>query len=378
MDWRVLVVDDLQAEDVAEIIQGNKVVEHPDSIVCIQCVSFSEATKRLKEERFDLVILDLKDDAAEEQEPLAGETVFNELRKYRFLPVIFHTGHPKKISDLTTSPYVKIVTRGEDWTLLRSTVKEVLDTKLPRLIRHIEEEQRKFMWESAEKIWAEDLGKESPTDLVYLLARRLANTLSGDVVRSFLEADAPSGAPKSDKVHAVELYVYPPLSKHFLFGDIFKKVVDGSVEYFAALTPSCDHAQGNAELVLLANCKELVRTNPGKNAKAALIAGTAVSNSSTTELTKYIQDSSSPKDRYKFLPGTSFLPDLLVDLQDIRSVTSAALGPGGEGYERVVSLDSPFAEALQSKMTRYLGRIGTPDIDSDLALNRFKARIKAV
>lgn len=376
MDWRVLVVDDLQAADVAEIIQGNKVVAQPDSIVCVQCVSFSDATKRLKEERFDLVILDLKDDAAEDQEPLAGETVFNELKKYRFLPVIFHTGHPQKVGDLTGSPYVKVVTRGEDWTLLRSTVKEVLDTKLPKLIRHIEEEQRKFMWESAEKIWTEDLGKESPSDLVYLLARRLANTLSGDVVRSFLEADAPGGAPKSDKVHAVEVYVFPPLSKHFLFGDVFKKNVDGSLEHFVALTPSCDHAQCNADFVLLAKCKHLAGTNPGKNAKEAIVAGKPVSGASTTDLTKYIRDNSSPTDRFKYLPGTSFLPDLLVDLQDIRSVTPAELGSGGEGYERVASLDSPFAEALQAKMTRYLGRIGTPDIDPELALSRFKERIK--
>jgi hypothetical protein len=56
---------------------------------------------------------------------------------------------------------------------------------------------------------------------------------------------------------------------------------------------------------------------------------------------------------------------------------TAALNLEGEGYERVASLDSPFAESLQAKMTRYLGRIGTPDIDVDLALERFKARVKS-
>jgi len=374
MDWRVLVVDDRQADDVVEVIDGNKVVGQPDSIICVPCANFSEAIKRLKEERFDLVILDLKDDAAAEQEVLAGETVFSELKKCRFLPVIFYTGYPQRVSDLN-SPYVKVVTRTE-WELLRSTIKDVLDTKLPRLIRHIEEEQRKFMWESAEKIWAEDLGKESPSDLVYLLARRLANTLSGDVVRSFLAADAAGGAPKSDKVHAVELYVYPPLSKHLLFGDIFKKKADDSMEYFIALTPSCDHAQENAEYVLLAKCKYLASTNPGQSAKASLVAGNTVSNTATSGLTNYIRDSSRPADRYKYLPGTSFLPDLLVDLQDIRTVTPETMNSDAEGYERLASLDSPFAESLQAKMTRYFGRIGTPDIDPDLALDRFKARIK--
>ena len=143
MDWRVLVVDDLQAADVIEVIEGNKVVEPPDSLICLPCTNFSEATKRLREEKFDLVILDLKNDAANEQDVLAGETVFSELKECRFLPVIFHTGYPQKVSDLT-SPYVKVVTRGGDWKALRATIKEVLDTKLPKLIRHIEEEQRKL------------------------------------------------------------------------------------------------------------------------------------------------------------------------------------------------------------------------------------------
>lgn len=374
MDWQVLVVDDKDADDVREFIQGNKAVRQPDSISCVLCKDFSEATERLKRERFDLVILDLKDDENQDEESFAGVQVFEEIKKCRFIPVIFHTGYAYKVTDLT-SPYVRCVTRA-DWPVLRSTIKEVLDTNLPRLTRHIEEEQRRFMWESAEKIWAEDLHKDNPTDLVYLLARRLANALSGDVVRSFLETDAAGGAPKTDKIHAVELYVYPPLSKHFLFGDVFKKKIGESIEYFVALTPSCDHAQNNAEFVLLAKCKYLAGTDPGTNAKASLLAGEAVSKNVTEKLTKFIRDNSSPVDRYKYLPGTSFLPDLLVDLQHIMTVTLVALNPEGEGYERVASLDSPFAEALQAKMTRYLGRIGTPDIDPDLALDRFKARIK--
>ncbi len=374
MDWRVLVVDDQQAADVKEVIEGNKAVEEPDSLICVPCTNFSEAIELLKRERFDLVILDLKDDAAQDKVILAGEAVFSELKKCRFLPVIFHTGYPQKVIDLN-SPYVRVVTRA-DWKVLRSAIKDVLDTKLPRLLRHIEEEQRRFMWESAGKIWAEDLDKESPSDLVYLLARRLANTLSGGAVRSFLEADGNGGIPKSDKIHAVELYVYPPLSPHLLFGDIFKKKIDDDIKYFVALTPSCDHAQNNAEFVFLAKCKYLASTKPGKNAKASLDDGEALSGTTTEQLKKFIRDNSSPADRYKYLPGTSFLPDLIIDLQDTMTVAPSVLIPDADGYERVASLDSPFAESLQAKMARYLGRIGTPDIDDELALLRFTDRIK--
>ena len=81
MDWRVLVVDDQVADDVKEFIEGNKAVKQPDSIVCVSCEKFSDAIELLKTQRFDLVILDLKDDAAPDQETLAGEGVFEEIKQ---------------------------------------------------------------------------------------------------------------------------------------------------------------------------------------------------------------------------------------------------------------------------------------------------------
>lgn len=373
MDWRVLVVDDLQADDIVEVIQGNKTVDVPDSLICLPCDSFAQAIERLKHERFDLVILDLKNDADHDLAPLAGVTVFDELKKCRFLPVIFHTGYPGKVTELA-SPYVKVVTRGEDWQGLRATIREVLATRLPRLVRHIEEEQRRFMWESVGNIWAEDMSDSSPSDLAYLLARRLANTLSGDVVRSFLQGEDNAGAPQTDKVHAVELYIFPPISSHILFGDIFKRPSGKHIDYFVALTPSCDHAQGKAEFVLFSKCKLLSSTHWGEQAKALLNEQREFSKSLNDELIKFIQDNSNPKDRYKYLPGTRFLPDLLVDLQCMTTVAPGDLA----GYERIASMDSPFAEALQAKLTRYLGRTGTPDLDSNLALKRFKASLQSI
>lgn len=373
MEWRVLIVDDLEADDVREVIEGNKTIPQPDSINCFPCASFSEAVELLKRERFDLVILDLKDDAASEQETLAGEKVFEELKKFRFMPVIFHTGFPHKVEELA-SPFVKVVTRSE-WECLRATVREVLATKLPSLIRHIEEEQRVFMWETAEKIWINDLDKNNPADLVFLLARRLSNLLSGDVVRKFLEIDGTDGAPKSETIHAVELYVYPPISKVFLFGDIFKKGGDGNAEYYVALTPSCDHAQEKADYVLLAKCEPLASTRAGENAVAAISDRRSVSNATSEKLDRFVRDNASPVDRYKYLPGTSFLPDLLIDLQALTAVAQDSMDASKGAYIRVASLDSPFAESLQAKLARYLGRIGTPDIDAELALRRFSARM---
>lgn len=373
MEWRVLVVDDKAASDVAECIEGNKAVSLPDSISCVLCEKFSEAIELLKRERFDLVILDLKDDDVPEEEILAGQKVFEEIKKYRFVPVIFHTGFAYKVNPLN-SPYVKVVTRSE-WLDLRSKIKEVLDTKLPKLIRHIEEEQRRFMWESAEKIWADDLDKGSPADLVYLLARRLANSLSGDVVRSFFGADGTAGTPRSEMVHAVEFYIFPPIEQHYLFGDIFLKKTADKPEYFVSLTPSCDHAQKKADFLLFSRCSELRDSDEWGKISGFLRENATPSKTSVNELKDLMKDKnpgSRLQDRYKYLPGTSFLPDLLVDLQDLLSINREEAMSGAAGLERIASLDSPFAEYLQAKMNRYFGRVGTPTLDTDLTFERFK------
>ncbi len=374
MEWRILVVDDEVAQDAVDLIKEHKVMHAPDSIICETCEDFSAAVTLLSNERFDLVILDLKGDGINEEDDYAGEKLYEQLKGLRFIPVVFYTGFAEKVKYLE-SPFVRVVAKGDNPNDLRTAIKEAFGTKLPKLVRYIEEEQRKFMWESTERIWAKEFDKKNSVDLVYLLARRLANSLSNDLIRNYLATEGVAGdVPQLDKVHAVEFYVWPPLSKYFLFGDIFIRRNDEKNEYVVALTPSCDHAQNKADFILLAKCKYLKETPPGSNVMGSVTAGTDVTKTQKNELFNYIRDNSSPVDRYKYLPGTNFIPDLLVDLQDTMTVTPNDLNSGVAGFERLASLDSPFAESLQVKMTRYFGRIGTPDLDADLAFERFKIR----
>src|SRR4051812_35491398 len=100
--WRVLCVDDKQnlAEQIGEYLTdwnggpyGSKFSAHVET-------SFTTALERLKNERFDLVTLDLhgandpepgKEPAGSEKQE--GERVLDELRKIRFVPVIFYTAY---------------------------------------------------------------------------------------------------------------------------------------------------------------------------------------------------------------------------------------------------------------------------------------------
>jgi hypothetical protein len=79
----------------------------------------------------------------------------------------------------------------------------------------------------------------------------------------------------------------------------------------------------------------------------------------------------SQAERFFFLPGALSLPDLLVDLQQLATLQRDHMGR----LERLASLDSPFAEALLARFTRYFGRLGTPDLDVAVLLQRLRTVI---
>jgi hypothetical protein len=43
-----------------------------------------------------------------------------------------------------------------------------------------------------------------------------------------------------------------------------------------------------------------------------------------------------------------------------------------DSLNRLASLDSPFAEALLARFVRYFGRLGTPDLNTEVILSRLR------
>jgi|SRR5438128_12629700 len=77
-------------------------------------------------------------------------------------------------------------------------------------------------------------------------------------------------------------------------------------------------------------------------------------------------------ERYKFLPGTFFLPDLIVDFQHLKALPCNEL----DRLEVITSLDSPYAESVLARFARYYGRLGTPDIDKQVVLSRLQSSVE--
>jgi CheY-like chemotaxis protein len=248
---RVLCVDDNPkiAGQVAEIFETWRNSPLGQLETSIE-TNFKKAVRRLMNERFDLVTLDLHadtdpnttdtDSEPEWEAAQQGKHVLEELKRTRFVPVIFYSGYAEKIADLK-SLVVRVVKKGSnDVQSVREAAQSLFSTGLPKLMRHIEEEQRSYIWDTvdAHSNW---FRKEVDSDeLLYLLARRIAAGLGRESIKALLDHPKDSSRP-------IELYIYPPLSGNIKTGCIYGPDDNGA--YWIVATPSCDFAQGKARQI---------------------------------------------------------------------------------------------------------------------------------
>lgn len=345
--WRVLCVDDDagMAANVAETFQSWS-KDSPGSFAVEVETSIKKASDRLSKERFDLVTLDLHDsqdpDPSDEDvsaSTQAGEVALEKIRQTRFVPVIFYTGFAAKVADLE-SPIVKVVTKGnDDVKALRSAASAIFSTRLPKLLRLIEAEQRSFMWDTLASQWARYKDEISPEELAYLLARRVAQQLSRETIKTAMEHTI-------DEARPIEMYVYPPPSGVIFPGDIIR---DSQEQLWIVVTPACDFAQKKTETVLMCSIVPL-------NKHPVFVDWQSARNKDNeNKLRRLLRNSGG--DRWRFLPETFFLAAGVVDFQRLQQIPLNDI----EGFHRVCTLDSPYSEDLLLAFSRYYGRLGTPD-----------------
>lgn len=395
--WQILVVDDdsTSCTQVKEILEGEDIDNsglYP--VVATQTV-FAAALDYLETHRCDLLILDVRlgshFDTPDEE---AGIGVFQEIQKRRFVPIVFYTGLPHLVRSLET-PLVRVVEKSSDPQKLLDEVRSIFSTRLPTvnraLVRHLESVQREYMWQFVAMHW-DKLGETMDrTALAYLLARRLASSLSGPGIEQLAQdlGETDATAVGAELAHPMQFYIMPRLSDTPpQAGDLYRGAMSGQEDgYWVLLTPSCDLVPrkviaGNeviervkAERVLLARCLHLHEQSeytdwrdslslpkPSKGKKQALEG--LMHNNRKGEY---------QADRYFFLPGALALPDLVVDFQQLYTIPCADLA----SLVPLASLDSPYAEALLARFTRYFGRLGTRDLDVEQVFARLRVQAEA-
>ena len=386
-EWQALFVDDDPdlCRQVEEYLDG-ELVGGSDDVLRVQAISdFNSALGELETRRIDLLILDVRVGPYDQERPDDGNTegaenlveeegirIIAAVRARRFVPVVFYTGLDYKVRAME-SPVVRIVEKTEGLPKLLLTIRQIFDNALPQtnraLVHHLESVQRDYMWGFVAENWNSFTEGADRRELAYLLAKRLAISLSGPGIQQLAQdmGDTTGAFTSDERVHPMLYYLLPPVEPAPLAGDIYYGAISEQTGYWILITPSCDMVAGRekADFMLFARCLHLTEQPEFTGWKTGL---PEPSNNAKQRLESLIGNNrrGGQPERFYFLPGALTLPDLVVDFQQLETL------PRGKtsGLDRRASLDSPFAEAFLARFARYFGRLGTPDLDVDSVMFR--------
>lgn len=315
---------------------------------------FEEGISLVEQYDYDLVVLDLQKEGKDFDE-MAGIKILERIKNIAFIPVIFYTGHANKIQDLV-SEIVGVVNKGDGFDNLKQEIQRIIDSRIALLKGQVynllRESLRKYFWETVDVDKKVFVPGKSDVSLGYLLLRRFANSLSKENIKHLLGDDKI----KTDKAHPMEFYIFPSSGGEYEAGEILYQ----HNVFYIVLTPTCDFIEeGNRKRkvgkVLLAIAQDLKDTEFYKKFESN-------KEKHKDDFARIIE--SRKGDRYFFLPGTPFLPNLLLDFQSKTMFDYEEL----KNFSRVAKLDDPYAQSMISSFIRYYNRIGFPDIDSDYVI----------
>ena len=381
--WRILFVDD--DKDICRQAQEHfEEWRYGENQVEVDIENdFANAMYLLERQRYELVILDVfhgevKVSGGGDQR---GKSILEEIKKRRFIPIIFYTALPLAVKELE-SALIKVASKdGKGFANLDAGLRAYLDLPLMRinreLSRHFDETLRDYLWSYISAHWNEiSASGEDDATLAYLLCRRIAASLDIEGAEKLalrLTATPENTSIVKGKAHPLRYYIMPPETTGYLTGDVLKDTEDS---YCIILTPWCDlttHGEKppKAEHVIVAFAEPLDSFSQYQD----WIAEEDPSNTKRKALISILRapDSTLPgkqAGRHYFLPGALDLPNLVLDFQQTYSRPIDTL----TDLAKIATLDSPFAEAVVSSYTRFLGRVGAPDLDVDKVLDGLKSK----
>lgn len=371
--WRVLLVeDDLQMRQ--DVLDHLSEIQIADRSLTVSAFDFADALTEIAERRADLIILDVFRGSGFGPADAAGLNVLSEIQSTGFVSVILYTAHPEKVAEYETH-FVRLVGKeANSLDRLTAVAEELFTTRIPQIFRGITEHMqsmfRDYMWQFVDKNWGVLEPLSGKPEFLRLVLSRLGASLSGagvarlsaSIFDGHLDGDAATGM-----VHPAEYYVMPPMDGASVkMGDLRIRTIGETDHYLVVLWPSCD----------------MVRSETRQPKTDRVICAAAELITTTAEVQKYKEGANTTKEkavqellknkrhgnseRFHFLPGLCDVPDLLVDFQKLEVVALAEC----TGFRCPATVASPFAESISSRFLRYIGRIGTPDLDLSLIMGR--------
>lgn len=370
--WRLLIVeDDTEAvEDLKDAVSSIATLE-------FDVAATREAAKELIRTRsYDFVVLDVcHPDDDEDAFDYTGISVLKSLQAERFVPVVFFTGYAHKIEDLA-STFVKIVAKSDGAIAVADFLENRIKDGIPQTIRavfqFIQQIHRDWMWGFVSNHW-KSLEKLSPSEMAAILAKRLGAALHSREALVELErtlgGDSEIGL--AGHVHPYQMYIVPPVGSYIGSGAVLR--CQGN--YYVVVTPSCDLVPRKATNRMSCKVDKVVLLNarpPEQVASFQKMLDNPQKYMDSDGMRKYIGNQRT--DRYFFIPAAFSIPHAILDMCDIEVVDlphiAAAEDHGSSGdWEWVGSLDAPFEAELITRFSRFYGRFGTPDVDTNAVIS---------
>ncbi len=380
--WSIAFVedDDDMRRQVKEYLEGETFTF--GKVEVAETGSFDGALALLRERKIDLVILDVFRGGTGRGDK-AGIKVLEDWRATGFAPVVLHTALPEGLNE-HCSAFVRLVAKeAGSLPKLVNEIEELFALKIPQVHRaifdHLEASLRDYMWGFVVTNWKDIGSLVASPDFVRLLVHRLALQFArvgvGDMVEQ-LYPGTPGADPDPEKVHPAEYYIKPPLDTDPTLGDLRFIKRNDLEELFVVVWPSCDlvHRDGKCKVDRALCARTLPISEFEEHKKWAEQA--TPSKSETASLVALMSNSrkgSHQAERYHFLPAVWDIPAVVIDFQQLEHVEVAEL----RGARCLATVASPFAESIGARFIRYLGRLGTPDLDTDLALAAIRPPPKA-
>lgn len=376
--WTVVLVEDNATTrgEIKDYFAGRLFDSKP--LIFQEIEDWKQAYSLIRERKADLVILDIYKGEARIGGERVGERILGQIEKTGFTSVILYTNLPEGL-DAATNAFVRLVPKTSGLASLAKAISDVFATKIPQMHRAIVDQLDKtlcnYMWGFVVKQWEALKDIADKPEFLRLLIQRLAISLVREGVElAVAQVFGQQPNTAQDKIHPAEVYIKPPIGPDPLLGDIrvrkTKTETETKIEYLVVVWPSCDMVTSNGRKP---KTDTILCARAGLFSDSAEVAALKADNSPKNQkkLRLLISNTRDPNfgspERFHFLPGICDVPALVVDFQALEDMPLA----DARSLDCVASLASPFGEHLSSRFLRYIGRLGTPDIDSDLILKQF-------
>lgn len=368
-DYRVLVVDDEEdlADELARALQED--LQDLGSVSAVPCSSFAEAEDKLAAEDFDAVVLDVADQSqtGDGLDRDRGRKTYSRVSANCWIPVVFYTGYVADVEEFASEGgLVQAVAKGNPNEVVEA-VRQALRSDAAHLARGItrfvSRHTREFLRDHVAVVWAQ-LPQEERDELPLVLLNRLAAQLKDDAVAAL---DEIQGAKAGNIVSAgasARVYLYPPVTNHVTSGDL---LVDENGERWLVVTPACDLYEDPETPEVSARKRRVPKVHRVRLAhtqkllESPRVADLLDNESIKNGKSQVIDVLRGKADRYYCLPRYLAIPDLIVDLEHVRSEPLSTV----RLWKREATLDSPYAEAVLVQHARFMGRVGVPDLSHD-------------